>query len=323
MFHLFDKFKKISFVPADASLCQPICDFLADVREPENYLLFVLGKLLNSANSQKIIYSNTVASIPGKIIGFDSRVLFPNHHYWGSALTVDRRFRRLGLARHLISIGEKIARENNINKIRTAVMFDNIPVFIKLGFNALRPWYILGFKPEAAKAIRSKSGGIREAVGSDIGRLERFLSKSDYFILSSEMYVEDLIWYPLDRLWLGDLIKERRVLLNEDKSDIRGMAIINKNSLINPFPDGSFSIIEIGYFDGDWTPILDFISENYQSDFMRVYSANGIPLKCLPAGVKNAYFSRFNDLFGGLNRMEMSEGKLFFTSIMLMQKLIL
>jgi len=263
-----------------------------------------------------------MALIADKIVGFDSRIFFPNHYYWGSSVLVHPRFRKMGLAKRLIGIGEKMAAEFKINKIKTAVMFDNILIFKKMGFSALRPWHILGIKLDAGKNIRSDFPGIREAVDSDLGRLEQFLSKSDYFILSNKMYAEDLIWYPLDKLWFSDLIKQGKVLLNEDKSGIKGLAVINKKSLINPFPGDSFSIVEIGYFDGDCVAILDFIQEKYCPDFLRIYSADGIPLEFLPAEIKNGYFVKFNSLFGGLSRLNPSEGKLYFTSVTLMQKVI-
>ncbi len=132
MHHLFDTLKKIgmkikhffkagrlSFVRANSQHYHPLLDFFRANQLPENYFSFVLKNLLNAADSQKAIYSNTAVLASGRIIGFDHRILFSNHHYWGSGLAVDPGFRKLGLARHLIKMGEAIARQHNIKWIKT------------------------------------------------------------------------------------------------------------------------------------------------------------------------------------------------------------
>ncbi len=316
---LSDNLKKFSFIPAKPSHYRPLVDFLVDIRGSEDHIRFLLDGLLKAVDDPKVIHSNIMALLRGKIIALSCRIFFPGHYSWGCGLTVDPRFRKLGLARRLIEIGEGIARENNISQMRAALIKDNIPIFKKLGFSeAGLCWYILGCKLNQFKAIDSKSLGVREAVASDFERLEKFLSNSGYFVLSKQMYAEDLNWYPLDHSWLGDLIKQGKVLLNEDDSGIRGLAIINKKSLINPFSDNSFSIMEAGYLDGDSAVILDFIRENYHPDFLRIYSADKIP----PVRTEEKCVLKFNDLFGGLKRLDFSEGKLFSTSVTLMQKII-
>jgi hypothetical protein len=278
-----------------------------------------LEGLLKPDSDPKIVRLNILA-LKGEIVGYLYCVLFPGYHDCGGGLTVDPRFRKMGLARHFFEIREEIVRQHNIGVIKGIVVPWNIPIFNKLGHVKAGLWYIsgCGFGGIKAGAVGLKSSGVRPAVDSDLEGLEKFLSGSAYYISCDRMYVEDLTWYPFDRSWLSDFIRQGKVLLSEDASGIRGFAIINKKSLINPFPDGSFSIMEIGYFDGDWTVILDFIRENYRPDFLRIYSAEGIP----PIRMEQKKASRFNDLFGGLKRLDFPEGKLFSVSVAMMQKTI-
>ncbi len=324
MRHSFDNLQKFSFVPADASHYRLIADFLTATRGPEDHIRFLLEDMLKPDSDQKIVHVNLMALLSGEVVGFLYCVLFPGYHDSGGGLTVEPQFRKMGLARHFFEIREEIVRQHNIGVIKGIVTSWNVPIFKKLGHVKAGLWHIsgCGFGGVKAGAASLKSSGVRPAVDSDLEALEKFLLKSDHYNSCDRMYVEDLTWYPLDGLWLADFIKQGKVLLSEDGSGIRGWAIINKKSLINPFPDGSFPIMEIGYFDGDWTAILDFIRENYRPDFLRIYSANGIPLKCLPAEIKMGYPSKFNNLYGELRHLKLSAERLFFSPVMIMQKII-
>ncbi len=330
MRHLFESFNKlknpldsslVDFIEADLNYYSSLIDFLKNARGFENHLTFILENLLHQTNPLKIT-RNTILLAVGKIIGFVSHTAFSDHYLWGDGLTVDPLFRKFKLGMQLDKIGEEIARKNNLNQVRIAVTFNNVPILKKMGYSEMCLWYILGYEVNLANTSDPKPTNAREAVNSDLERVERFLSMSDYFTISGGMYAKDLSWHPLDRLWLDDLIKKGKVLLSEDKSGIQSLAIINKKSLINPFVEDNFSVMEMGYFEGDITVIIEFIKKNYHPNFLRIYSADGIPLKYLPAEIKSGYFSRFNDLFGGLNRSHLSTEKLFLTSIMIMQKTI-
>lgn len=330
MRHLFKSLNKIKnpidyslvdFIEADPKYHSSLIDFFKNARGSENHLTFILENLLHQINSLKITH-NTILLAVGKIVGFVSHTVFSNHYLWGDGLTVDPLFRKFKLGTQLDKIGEEIARKNNLNQVKIAVTFNNIPILKKMGYSEKCLWYILGYTVNWENTNNLKLAKVRGAVNSDLERIEQFLSTSDYFNISGGMYAEDLSWHPLDRLWLDDLIKKGKILLNDDESKIQGLAIVNKKSLINPFVKDDFSVMEVGYFDGDVAAILDFIKKNYRPNFLRIYSVDGIPLKCFPAEIKNGYFSRFIDLFGGLNRLHLSTERLFLTSIMIMQKTI-
>lgn len=310
------KFRKVYFVDIGSKYHENLASFLKNNRDSGDYVCFLLNNLLNSSAPHKSIYNNALLSFFGKIIAFYYRVLFPAHYLWGGGLTVDSNFRKLGLARHLIKIDEEFARKNNINTIKTAVASFNIPIFKKMGFSEAGLWHIFVFKLNQVKVADSGNFTIREAVDTDIVNLEKFLSESKYYNSCGRMYAEDLTWYPLDYLWLDDFIKKGKVLLSEDDFGIRSLAIINKKSLINPFPDDNLSIMEIGYFDEDWMPVLNFIRQNYHPDFIRIYSAAGIP----SVGIKGQRKVQFNYLFGELWKMDFSGEELLFTPIIIMQK---
>ncbi len=322
MSHLSDNLQKFSFVPADASHYEPLADFLIRSKGFEDHIRFLLSDLLKPADSQKIIHVNLMALLLGEVAGFAYLLLFPDFYCW-RGLAVDPKFMKLEVVRYLLEVIEKIALQHNVSIMRMAATTPSIiPVLKKLKYAEIRHWHIWGYKLSLVKTAGPKSVSVREAVDSDLQNLEKFLSESSYYNFCDRMYAEDLIWYPLGSAWLKDLIKRGKVLLSEDGSGIRGLAIINKKSLIEPFVAGEFPVAEIGYLDGSQAAILDFVHQNYHPSFLRIYSAGDLPLNWLPVGVRNGCLANSRSLFRGLNLLELSDETLFFMPVIIMQKTI-
>lgn len=311
--------KEFSFIRVDSSHYNFLLEFFKNNRGQYDSSVLTLKNLLDQNGGKRRIY-NIALLADGRIIGFRSYTVFPGHYVWVRGLTVDTHFRKLGWGTRLHEIGVEIALKNNLNTIRGAVVSHNIPMFEKWGYDKLQSWHIWTCKMDRSKSGNSDFSSVVLADSADIEKLEKFLHKSSHYASSYQMYAEDLTWCPLDIPSLGDLIKDGRVFLNKYGAEIRGLAIFNRKSSINPFADGNFSVMEIGYFDRDWLAILDFIREKYHPGFIRIYSPNRAPLECLPAKMKESYFLLLRDLSSG--KIDDSIRRLLIPPFTLVQKRI-
>jgi hypothetical protein len=171
-------------------------------------------------------------------------------------IRVNPKYRRRSVATELINGMVLYGKRRGAKEASAMVSKSNIAsqlMMEKNGFSMVSKWsyYSVDEIPQRANKVELRS---RIATFEDSEMICNYLRRSEIYESSGKTYVNSWRWHPLDPYSdiLGDLIKNKKVLVVGRYNKIRGLAIIDKD---NKYIDSNHTF-QIVYLDAPDASVL-------------------------------------------------------------------
>jgi GNAT superfamily N-acetyltransferase len=192
------------------------------------------------------------------VIGVSHASLLPgNKNVWLEGIRVNPKYRRRSVATELINEMVLYGKRRGAKEASAMVSMSNIAsqlMMEKNGFSMVSRWsyYSVDEIPQRANKVELRS---RIATFEDSEMICNYLRRSEIYESSGKTYVNSWRWHPLDPYSdiLGDLIKNKKVLVVARYNKIRGLAIIDKD---NKYIDSNHTF-QIAYLDAPDVSVLN------------------------------------------------------------------